>query len=125
MSICFSRLETSTTIAGPKYASSESSCEPDQPSRTCNGASAWVPTCGLDVNNDTLTLAPAPISDDQPHVNGVSPGHSGVSGFRVTLMSLRSGSLPFILLLSRRAVDLGAMVSRRTVDPAAQRPPQN
>src|SRR2546423_14646421 len=79
-------------MAGPKNASSESSWEPDQPSRTCNGASAWVPTCGLEVKEDTFTLAPAPISDDQPQVNGVSPGHSGVSGFKVTLMSLSSGS---------------------------------
>src|SRR2546423_10394430 len=82
-------------MAGPKNASSESSWEPDQPSRTCNGASAWVPTCGLEVKEDTFTLAPAPISDDQPQVNGVSPGHSGVSGFKVTLMSLSSGS-PFL-----------------------------
>src|SRR5256714_6857180 len=96
MEICFSRTETSTTIAGPKNASSESSCEPDQPSRTCNGASACVPTCGLAVKEETLTLAPAPISDDQPQVKGVSPGHSGVSGLRVTLMSFKSGSLPFI-----------------------------
>src|SRR2546423_15006216 len=79
-------------MAGPKNASSESSWEPDQPSRTCNGASAWVPTCGLEVKEDTFTLAPAPISDDQPQVNGVSPGHSGVSGFKVTLMSLSRGS---------------------------------
>src|SRR4029079_10373354 len=82
-------------MAGPKNASSESSWEPDHPSRTCNGASAWVPTCGLDVNEETLTLAPAPISDAQPQLNGVAPGHSGVSGLRVTLMSLSRGSLPF------------------------------
>src|SRR5438045_9708801 len=96
MEICFSRTETSTTIAGPKNASSDSSCEPDQPSRTWSGASAWVPTCGLDVKEETLTLAPAPINEDQPQVKGVSPGHSGVSGFKVTLMSWRRGSLPFI-----------------------------
>jgi len=42
-----------------------------------------------------LTLAPAPINDAQPQVNGVSPGHSGVSGLSVTLMSRRVGSLPF------------------------------
>src|SRR6266513_3025327 len=103
MSICFSRLETSTTIAGPKNASSESSCEPDHPSRTWSGASACVPTCGLEVNKDTLTLAPAPIRDDHPQVNGVSPGHSGVSAFRVTLMCFRRGSEPLISLKSRRA----------------------
>src|SRR5438105_4812608 len=107
MSISFSRLETSTTMAGPKNASSDSSWEPDHPSRTCSGASACVPTCGLEAKDDTFTLAPAPISDDQPQVNGVSPGHAGVSGLRVTLMSFRRGSVPFIL--SRRAVDLGTI----------------
>src|SRR5438034_1354963 len=70
---------------------------------TGRGASACVPTCGLEVNKDTLTLAPAPIRDDHPQVNGVSPGHSGVSAFRVTLMSFRRGSEPFISLKSRRA----------------------
>jgi hypothetical protein len=47
------------------------------------------------VKDETLTLAPAPMSDAQPHENGVSPGHSGVSGLRVTLMSRSLGSLPF------------------------------
>ena len=42
-----------------------------------------------------MTLAPVDISDAQPQVKGVSPGHSGVSGFSVTLMSLSVGSLPF------------------------------
>src|SRR3954471_7359305 len=62
-----------------------------------SGASACVPTCGLEVNVDTFTLAPAPISDAQPQVNGVSPGHSGVSGLRVTLMSRRASSSPFMM----------------------------
>src|SRR4051812_3335619 len=96
MSMLLLRLETSTTIAGPKKASSDSSWDPDQSSRTCSGASAWVPTCGLEVNDDTFTLAPAAIDDAQAQVNGVSPGHSGVSGFSVTLMSRSRGSLPFM-----------------------------
>jgi hypothetical protein len=52
-----------------------------------------VPTCGLAVKDDTLTLAPAAIEEAHPHVNGVSPGHSGVSGLSVTLMSRSRGSL--------------------------------
>ena len=95
ISISLVRLETSTTMAGPKKASSDSSCEPDHPSRTWSGASACVPTCGLELNDETLTLAPAPINEAHPQVNGVSPGHSGVSGLRVTLMSRSVGSLPF------------------------------
>jgi hypothetical protein len=54
-----------------------------------------VPTCGLQLNVETFTLAPALINEAQPQVNGVSPGHSGVSGFSVTLMSRSVGSLPF------------------------------
>src|SRR3954468_10269028 len=96
MSIALVKLETSTTMAGPKNASRDSSWEPDQSSRTWSGASACVPTCGLEVNDETLTLAPADIDDAHPQVNGVSPGHSGVSGFSVTLMSRSKGSLPFI-----------------------------
>src|SRR6267154_5574153 len=92
MSISLLRVETSTTIAGPKNASSDNSCEPDHPSRTWSGASACVPTCGLEVKDDTLTLAPAAIDDAHPQVKGVSPGHSGVSGLSVTLMSRRRGS---------------------------------
>src|ERR1700686_362194 len=97
MSISLVRVETSTTIAGPKNASSDSSCEPDHPSRTWSGASAWVPTCGLDVKDDTLTLAPAAIEEAHPQVNGVSPGHSGVSGLSVTLISRSNGSRSFTM----------------------------
>src|SRR4030081_1454185 len=82
-------------MAGPKNASSDNSCEPDHPSRTWIGASACVPTCGLELYEETLTLAPALINEAHPHVNGVSPGHSGVSGLSMTLMSRRVGSLPF------------------------------
>jgi hypothetical protein len=46
-----------------------------------------VPTCGLIVNADTLTLAPRAIDAVQPQRKGVSPGHSGVPGPAVTLMS--------------------------------------
>src|ERR1700724_3518210 len=97
MSISLLRVDTSTTIAGPKNASSDNSCEPDHPSRTWSGASAWVPTCGLEVKDDTLTLAPAAIDEAQPHVNGVSPGHSGVSGLSVTLISRSRGSRSFAI----------------------------
>ena len=47
--------------------------------------------------DETFTLAPAPIDEAHPQLNGVSPGHSGVSGLSVTLMSRRRGSLPFTL----------------------------
>jgi len=47
------------------------------------------------VKDETFTLAPAAIEEAHPQLNGVSPGHSGVSGLRVTLMSRSKGSFPF------------------------------
>ena len=65
------------------------------------------------MNDDTLTLAPAPISEAHPQVNGVSPGHSGVSGLSVTLISRSVGSLPFTLISWRRVSSRSRRVDPR------------
>ena len=46
-----------------------------------------MPTCGLDAIDERLTLDPFEIVAVHPHDQGVSPGHSGVLGETLMLMS--------------------------------------
>ena len=87
-----------------------SDSDPAAPRVTCSGVSACVPACGLDVTALTFTLDPSSMFHVQRHENGVSPGHTGVSGDNITEISITRRSLT-VSVHAHRAVTFRATTS--------------
>jgi hypothetical protein len=60
------------------YAASGASPIPAPSPKTWHGASAWVPQCALIVKHVDPHGAPVWAPAVSRHVNGTSPGHTGV-----------------------------------------------
>ena len=70
---------------GPVTAGKDSDAGHDD--RTCNGASACVPTCALVDSTPRFTLLPSSRRHVHPHENPTSSGHGGVVEANGTLIS--------------------------------------